>query len=1077
MERNTSVSSLVGEEIGMMTKRSLVCLLACALAHMVGLWASVSAQGDLATVTGRVLDPNAAVIVEATVTARNVDTGIETVVRTNEDGIYRFVNLGPGNYEISVSKKGFKLTVKPGVTLHVADTVSMNFSMQVGTVSETVTVEGGAPLINTESAAVSTVVDRKFVENTPLNGRSFQDLISMTPGVVTQNPNTSPSGAGSGGDFSVNGQRTEANIYMVDGVSANVAAGSGRGTFSGQRAASGSVPAGTALGTTQSLVSVDALQEFRVQSSTYSAEFGRGPGGQFSLVTRTGTNDFHGSVFEYFRNNFFDANDWFNNSLGKPISPLRQNDFGGTLGGPILIPHLYHGKDKTFFFVSYEGLRLIQPQAASTSQLVPDTFMRQQAPAALQPILNAYPVQSLNGKDFGTAATPSLAQFIEPFSLPSQFDSTSIRLDHTFGPKLSLFFRVGYTPSSKSSRTLSVLSRNTSNIQTYTLGGISQLSSKASNDLRLGYTRSDAEFVGTLDSFAGATPIDLAAAMGAGSSAGSLLQMQIVVPGAGSATLSRTIANNRLRQWNFIDTFSIAFGRHHFKVGADYRRIVSPNNPVSPQIVGAYFGAQQVLSNKPFALAVLNSVGATPIFNETAVFFQDEWHLTPRLNLSLGLRWEADPAPHGANGQDAYTLLGSISNPSSLTLAPRGTPLWNTSWYNLAPRLGLAWAAHNNPGWETVVRAGGGVFFDTDNQVAMEPFSAIGFSATATYFGAPLPVTPAQLNLTPSVSPPFNSSVHLFPAHLQLPYTLEWNVAVQQAIGAKQAITLTYVASAGRRGSGQQQLSVQNFNPNFTSNSKVAYWTSALTSDYEALQAQFQRSVSHGIHALASYTWSHCLDTGSSYSSLPTALGIGQTAFIRGNCDFDVRHNFQGGGSWDLPGVSGNGLAKALANHWGLDGRLIARTGFPVPICGTQLTDPATGSQYCPGLNVVANQPIYVYGSQYPGGRAINPAAFINPAAGQLGSAPRNFVRGFSDWQINMAVRREFPISERLRLQFRAEAFNLLNHPNFGRVDPTRSSATFGRATQMLNQNISTLASQYQQGGPRSMQFALKFLF
>src|SRR6266478_2975160 len=186
-----------------MTKRSLVCLLACAMAHMVGPLASVSAQGDLATVTGRVLDPNAAVIVEATVTARNVDTGIETVVHTNEDGIYRFVNLGPGNYEISVSKRGFKVTVKPGVTLHVADTVSMNFTMQVGAVNETVRVEGGAPLINTESAAVSTVVDRKYVENVPLNGRSFQDLILLTPGVVTNSPQAVNPINGYTGEFSV----------------------------------------------------------------------------------------------------------------------------------------------------------------------------------------------------------------------------------------------------------------------------------------------------------------------------------------------------------------------------------------------------------------------------------------------------------------------------------------------------------------------------------------------------------------------------------------------------------------------------------------------------------------------------------------------------------------------------------------------------------------------------------------------------------------------------------------------------------------------------------------------------------
>src|SRR6266478_615944 len=221
----TVTFSLAGKswEMGrfMRSRYSVVCFV-FTIVTMFGLAASVSAQGDLAAVTGRVFDPNNAVIVEATVIARNVDKGIETTVQTNEEGIYRFVDLSPGNYEFSVSKRGFKVILKPGVTLHVGDAVSLNFTMQVGDAKETITVEAGAPLINTESAAVSTIVDHNFVANIPLNGRSFQDLISMTPGVVTQSLNTSPSAAGSGGDFSVNGQRTESNYYTVDGVSGNV---------------------------------------------------------------------------------------------------------------------------------------------------------------------------------------------------------------------------------------------------------------------------------------------------------------------------------------------------------------------------------------------------------------------------------------------------------------------------------------------------------------------------------------------------------------------------------------------------------------------------------------------------------------------------------------------------------------------------------------------------------------------------------------------------------------------------------------------------------------------------------------
>lgn len=1047
-----------------------------ALALMVS---AAVAQVESATVLGRITDQSGAVIVDAEVEIRNIDTNIAAVAQTNKDGFYTIRSLKPGRYVMSVHKQGFKSVSVTDIGLNVQDNLVRNVALQIGAVSESITVTAESGKINTTDAAVSTVVDRRFIESIPLNGRSFQDLISMTPGVVPQNPNASTGGNGQGGDFSVNGQRTEANYYTVDGVSANVSAGAGFGSFVGaNNAASGSLSAGTVLGTTQSLVSVDALQEFRVQSSTYSAEYGRTPGAQFSLVTRSGTNDLHGTLFDYLRNDFFDANDWFNDHLGKPISALHQNDFGGTLGGPVHIPHVYRGKDETFFFFSYEGLRLVQPQAASTNQLVPDIFMRQQAPAALRPILNAFPVP--NGTDFGTAAAPSLAQFIQPFSAPSNIDSTSARVDHTFGSRLSIFFRFADTPTAAQTRgasgSASALTTTSFNTQTYTLGAVSELSARTHNDFRLGYARSDARVRSTLDDFGGAAPIDLPSAMGALAVGSPSPTVAIIIPGVGLSVLRMNNSGNRVRQWNLIDSVSFALGSHQLKLGVDYRRSVSPNNPSSPLIQAVYSGALPVLTGHSSITLVSNNVSATPIFNETGAFIQDEWRIHSRLNISLGIRWEVDPPPHGANGKDAYTLLGSISNPSSLTLAPRGTPLWRTTWFNFAPRLGAAWIARKHSGQETVIRGGGGVFFDTNDQTAAEGFSGLGFSAFGSYPAASFPLTPGQLNIAPSVTPPFNSNVYLFPQHLQLPYTLQWNLTVEQAIGPKQALRVSYVGAAARRLIGQQQLSLASFNPNFAGN-RVISWTSGLTSDYHALQTQYQSSVSHGAHALVSYTWSHCIDLGSSYSSLSTASGINQTSFLRGNCDTDVRHNLQGGVVWELPPVSGSRILQTLGNHWGLDGRLIARTGFPIFLQGNPTIDPATGSSFTTGLNLVPNKPFYLYGSQFPGGRSVNTAAFALPSPGMLGNAPRNFVRGFGAWQINMAVQREFPLQERLRLQFRAEAFNILNHPNFGAVDSSLTSATFGQATSMLNQSVTTVASQYQQGGPRSMQFSLKLAF
>ena len=391
-------------------------------------------QSTDATISGIVFDSSNRAISNAQILILNEATGVRYSGATNPVGLYTVSILPPGQYRVQVSKDGFKTIIKPGVILNVQSALVLNFTLPIGATSESITVDAGTSLLNTTDAAVSTVVDRQFVENMPLNGRSFQDLISMAPGVVTQSPQ-SGSTLGVNGDFSVNGQRTESNNYMVDGVSGNTNPGTGYGGYGAN--SSGSLGGATALGTTQSLISVDGLQEFRVQTSTYSAEFGRSPGGQFSLVTRSGTDEFHGEAFDYLRNDFFDANDWFNDHYGDPIQALRQNDFGGTFGGPIQFRS--NANPRSFFFVSYEGLRLTQPQAA-TIQYVPDLSMRQQSPSSMQGILDAFPAP--NGMDYGDAANPSLAEFIQAYSSPSAIDSTSVRVDRSFGRVLSVFGRV-----------------------------------------------------------------------------------------------------------------------------------------------------------------------------------------------------------------------------------------------------------------------------------------------------------------------------------------------------------------------------------------------------------------------------------------------------------------------------------------------------------------------------------------------------------------------------------------------------------------------------------------------------------
>ncbi|WP_260706568.1 TonB-dependent receptor [Edaphobacter flagellatus] len=1015
---------------------------------------SALSQSTNATISGQVADPTDQVIPDADVQILNEATGVQYVNKTNNSGVYTLSVLPPGQYRVQVSKIGFKTIVTPGVVLNVQSAVALNFTLPIGAASETVTVEAGSALLNTTDASVSTVVDRKFVENMPLNGRSFQDLISMTPGVVTQSPQAS-SNIGYRGDFSINGQRTESNYYMVDGVSA--AASAGYPTGGGQSATGGTVAASTTLGTTQSLLGVDAMQEFRVQSSTYSAEYGRSPGGQISFLTRSGTNQFHGTVFDYLRNDVFDSNDWFNKHYGRAKTALRQNDFGGTFGGPLFPWH--QRTHPTFIFVSYEGLRLRAPQAASI-QYVPDMTLRQSAATTLQPILNAYPLPTAGGIDYGT-----LAQFISTYSLPGAIDSTSVRFDHTFSESLSGFFRWGTTPSSTSTRLLSSVQSIHGGSDTYTAGLTWQISQALTNELRLGYNSGEATLQSRLDSFGGAVPLNLRAAVGLASTTSAYTSFYLNFVGIGASYLTEMTGRNSNNQWNLVDTISATAGHHHIKLGADYRRIASPIIPPTPYLYTQFTTRQSLVTNSASTLQIKQSLSARPVFNELSVFAQDEWRLAPRLVLSSGLRWELAPPPTNSDGPNAYTLQGNISNPSQLTVAPQGTPLWNAAYYNFAPRIGLAWQAHTNPGWETVVRAGGGVFFDNDNAIAAGGYSGLGFSATKSYNGSPLPATSAQQNFGISVTPPYpTASVYAFPSHLQLPYSFQWNGALEQALSRSQSLTISYVGSNGRRLLQSQTINLASVNPNF---GYVYYFPTGVTSNYQALQAKFQRSVANGIQALASYTWSHSIDFGSNNSALP---------LFRGNSDFDVRHNFQAGLTWNAPQVRSGKIGSVLLSQWGIDGRLISRTAFPVTLSGNTVSDPITGF-YTTNVNLVSGQPIYLYGDSYPGGRALNRAAFALPSGTSPGNAPRNFIRGFGATQLNLALRRDFPLGENTSLQFRAETFNLLNHPVFGYVDPGLTSATFGQATKTLAQSLGTMSSLYQQGGPRSMQFALKVKF
>jgi hypothetical protein len=1092
---------------------------------------SVFGQTENASISGRVTDPSGSAVVNAAVQVTNVDTGMTLSVKTNGVGFYIAPGLNPGKYRVTVSKEGFQTVNLTGIQLNVQDYVSKNIELKVGSVSEQVTVVSDAMNINTKDATVSTVVDQTYVKNMPINGRSFQDLILLTPGTVTvtsqENPNNGDYAPGRSGEFSVNGQRTEENYYTVDGVSANAGA-------SGGYIRAGAAPQETALGTTQSLASVDELQEFRVSSSTYSAEYGRNPGAQIAVQTKSGTNSYHGTASDYLRNDYFDAADYFtdyfkalNPNSNPPIrkNAVRQNDFGGTFGGPLMIPHVFNGRDKTFFFVSYEGLRLVQPQPAHTIP-VPDTALVAATPAPLDQIMKAFPVQ--NGAELlqpcvsssdpqcdpSTNLEPSgAANFIGTWSNPSSLNTTSIRVDHMIKEKTRLFFRFSNSTGYSTIRGISSASDNTTTnntIRSYTGGATSIFTSRLTNEFRLNLTTNLARTDDFLDNFGGAVPVNLGQLAGFGPN-GSFNPLFCFNGCTYFLSLfTQHDTQTHQKQWNLVDTVGLSAGRHEFKFGADYRRF----SPFVPPAIGGdieYDSPSQITSNDADFAGSGQTIKVYPLITNYSFFVDDSWKVARRLSLSLGLRWEINPPPGVTRGQPPLTLRGTTL--SNYYLAPPGTPLYETTYGNLAPRLGFAYTVRDAAGWETVLRMGGGLYYDTGQQASTVNFlNGLPGTGSSTFvlgpgFGGPSPVPfPTGIPAVPPViSDPTlaNGGLPVFflaglYQHLQLPYSVHWNASLEQALGGAQTITLSFVGSHNGRLLQETNIHApadsngNSINPIIFAGGIYQFTVNGQTSDYDSLQAQFQRRLTHGLTALASYTWSHCLDAGS------FNFFIGWT---RGDCDEDVRHNFSGAFSYDLPTAGSSGVLRALLGHWGIDDRLMARTGFPVGLAGAGTFNPFTGQNLGQGINYIPGEPKYVYGSNCaaiysqdfgstagcPGGWAINPNAFVT-VPGSLGDVRRGFVRALGAWQMNLAVRREFPIYENLKLQFRAEAFNIFNHPNFGWVDggcgappgsgpPRCTSVTFGQPTLTLASSIGGLASLYQMGGSRSMQFALKVIF
>jgi len=1065
----------------------------------------VAAQSATATLSGTVEDQNGAVVPGATVTVRNPNTGLNRQTTTNDAGYFTVALLTPGTYTVRAQHDGFKI-VQIDIVLNVGDQKALQIQLPTGDVKEVVNVTGEAPLIN-ESPAVGTVVDRQFVANLPLNGRSFQSLISLTPGVVV-----TKTAGGEQGQFSVNGQRASANYFTVDGVSANVGV---IATILPGQSGAGSLPGLSASGGTNNLVSVDALQEFKIQTSTYAPEFGRTPGAQVSIVTRSGTDQFHGSLFDYVRNEVFDANDWFANSIPltaqqvaqgltkQKRAPLRQNDFGVVVGGPIYMPRfgeggptLVSGKHRAFFFLSYEGLRLRQPLTGITD--VPSLATRQAASAGIQPFLNLYP------KPNGADKANGLAAFNSSFSNPATLNATSIRIDGVASNKLTLFGRYNYSPSETVARggviqTLNTLSHFNVNTHTLTFGSTYLLTPTISNDLRLNYSRNRASSFFTLDDFGGAVvPPDSVIFPSSRSSKDAGITISLTGALQGAIVWGRR-PQPLQRQFNIADGLSVVRGNHQLKFGVDYRRL-SPTFSLQDYLATLTFNsvgtpgspaAGSLLSGRAASASISSQQGPQiVIFNNLSLYAQDTWKIVPRLTLTYGLRWEVNPPPHEANGNDPLTLT-QIDTPSTFVFAPRGTPLWKTTHDNFAPRVGLSYQLFEKQGRETVLRGGFGLFYDLGDGPAANAFvGSFPFTALKSLTNVPFPLsaTDAAAPIA-GLNPSATDSFFAFDPRLKLPRVYQWNLSIEQSLGSSQTITASYVAAVGRRLLRQGVL--RNPNANFPGSVFIA--TNDATSDYHAMQLQFQRRLSRGLQALASYTWSKSLDIVSADSISGTPANGFDPRQDRGPSDFDVRHAFSGAVTYNLPSPHVGNIVKKILSDWSLDCIGTARSATPINVVYSATTSFGTLTLR---PDLVTGIPFYLNDPTVPGGRRFNNTRvtitgnpnpqigpFLRPTVARQGTLGRNALRGFPVWQLDLALRRQFTLKENVNLQLKAEFFNILNHPNFGDPVGSLTSSTFGVSTAMLGRSLGTsgLAGGfnplYQVGGARSTQLSLRLQF
>lgn len=1038
--------------------------------------ASAFAQVTTATISGTVKDETGGVLPGVTLTVKHLDTEIGRTLVTDEGGRYRVPQLALGNYEVQAELPGFRTGVRSGITLAVGQEAVVNFTLNVGEITEKVVVTGEAPLVETTSSAISGLVDDKKIRDLPLNGRSFEQLALLQTGVVPFFRGGRSVDQGAGTKFSVAGSRTDANNFLLDGTNINDQSNASPGSAAGN------------------LLGVEMLREFRVLTSTYSAEYGRYSGGVISAVTKSGTNEFHGSAFYFHRNDNLDARNFFD--LGDPPE-FKRNQFGFTAGGPIL-------KDRTFAFGGYEGLReslglsnvANVPNASAHAGFVPDrtgALRLVGVDPKVKPFLDLYPLP--NGPDLGDGT----ARLFSNPNEPTREDYFTVRIDHKFSESDSFFVRYTFDDgfNSEPTRYPTINVDHVTRSQYVTIEEKRIITPNLLNVFRFGFNRSFGidnnrplfEVPPSL-LFVPGQQLGLITFRGTG-----------ITAFGGGAGFPRIFGHN---VWQGSDDVTLTRGRHSVKAGLLMERVHS-NATLSRAFGGQYFfnTLEDFLGARP-----TDFEGDIPGTDNVrgwrqslfGFYVQDDLQARSNLTLNLGLRYEFTTVPTEANGK-----ISNWRNPLTATQPTVGDPWFLGSFKDFGPRIGFSWDPWSDG--KTAVRGGFGIFYD--HLVAMPLNRAMSRIPPFHLFARLRTTEFPRIDLTQLRGDPTAIASYALDFKMKDPTKLSYSFNIQREIASHTVLTAAYVGSrsyhlvASNNGNNALPQILPDGRKFFASglrrrNPNIGQLQFLITpngnSSYQSFQLSLNRRFSQGLQFQVSYTLSKNVNDADGVLSRTIDLAQGSVPqdpddrrADRGLATFDLRNLFTLNYTYDLPFARNlPGATGRLLSGWQVNGitTLSAGTPFTAWISFNRSRNLATGSQITDRPNLrpgFSNNPVRGVSNGCPGipagtplggpERYFDPCAFELQEAGFYGNLGRNTLIAPGLVNFDFSLVKNTPLSEDKNIQVRVELFNIFNRANFSRPSVTRLfNQAGGRigSTGIIDGTLTT---------SRQVQLALKLVF